>query len=702
MSVRVVARSGRQGGGLTAMLADKYRPWRFEDVRGQDAAVALLSRLAQLRQGSHLLLAGAYGAGKTTLVRIFAQALNCDHPAKDGSPCGACNPCEAADQDCLVEYDVPGRGGDKESVLAWVAANNREPPNSKWRILFLDEAHALQPLAMEGLLKIVEEPQPRVVFAFATTEPWKLKSTLKSRTLPLEVRPLSVPDAVALMESIAKKEKYIYDRNALVLLAWVKQGHPRDLLNGLGQVAALGKNVTTEAVKLLFAVHDAEALVEYFLALGAGDAGRAIAAMDGWHEPLSSKLKGVQALLTSIFYNEIQGRKIIIDAFLDTLTSERAKIVAAFCSRLEVDKPIGLEPYWRAMLEFWSRLPATGEEGLQLQLCLFEDLVNNRLREAVLQTNRIAHAPNYLVLNARPERDEPSEGGSLATADCDKFDSKYLTPQHVREIINRASFFMQHHGQMLNAAFTIYPSYRARQSEATAVDAIREFQAELSKLCLRDGKPFAGITTIERDENGVLARLVAHIPRLAEVPTFEAELARWCRNLGAEDDEDTLVEFKTSGGLPNRQALKFHWDRLFGLCAAVQDSEGEPGNARQLLDKLRIKKSLRRHPGPVGHPVLEFSGCLTTGAIENACANRMGFLSAFDAQAWSWIRKGWERDECIDRQQEIRHRAEMLSQAERLWAGEDDRWRTEIEVLNARWAGGPESRARQWRGWWLA
>lgn len=684
------------------MLADKYRPWRFKDVRGQDTAVALLSRLAQLRQGGHLLLAGAYGAGKTTLVRIFAQALNCDHPAKDGSPCGACGSCDAADQDCLVEYDVPGRGGDKESVLAWVAANNWEPPSSKWRILFLDEAHALQPLAMEGLLKVVEEPQPRVVFAFATTEPWKLKATLKSRTLPLEVRPLSVPDAVALMESIANKEGYTYERDALVLLAWVKQGHPRDLLNGLGQVAALGKNVTTEAVKLLFAVHDAEALVEYLLALGVGDASRAIAAMDGWHEPLGLKLKGVQTLLTSIYYNEIQGRKIIIDAFLDTLTGERAKIVAAFRSRLGVDKPSDLEPYWREMLEFWSRSPATDEERLQLQLCLFEGLVNNRLREAVLKTIRIVHAPNDLVRNTRRERDESTLVGSLVTADCDKFDGKYLAPQHVREIINRASFFMQHHGRMLNAAFTIYPSYQARLSETTAVDAIRKFQAELSKLFLQAGKPFAGITTIERDENGVLARLVVHIPRLAEVPTFEAEVARWCRNLGAEDDEDTLVEFKTSGGLPNRQALKFHWDRVFELCAAVQDSESEPGGARQLLDKLRIKGSLRRHPGPVRHAVLEFSGCLTTSATENASANHMGFLSAFDAQAWSWIRKGWERDECIDRQHEIMHRAEKLSQAELLWAGEDNRRRIEIETLNASWAGAPESRARRWRGWWLA
>ncbi|MCW5701780.1 MAG: AAA family ATPase [Bradyrhizobium sp.] len=681
------------------MLADKYRPWRFEHVRGQEDAVDQLRSLARLRQGAHLLLAGAYGAGKTTLVRIFARSLNCEDLAENGSPCGRCRSCGAPERDYLVEYDVPGRGGDREGVLAWVEAHNRESANCKWRVLFLDEAHALQPAAMDALLKVVEQPQPRVVFAFATTEPCSLKAALKSRTLPLEVRPLSVPDAVALMETVAKKEKFAYDRDALVLLAWVKQGHPRDLLNGLGQVAALGSGVTTEAVKRLFAVHDAEALVEYFLALGAGDAGRAIAALQGWHEPLSSKLKAVQALLTSIFYNEIQGRKIIIDAFLDTLTSERRKIVSAFCSRLEIDKPVGLEPYWRRMLEFWLAWIVTDEEGLQLQLCLFEDLVTNRLQETILQAGgTVSVSGSLLRQSAAGAQGSPDRGrpGDMAP---DRFGGRYLTPRHISEIINRSSFFMQQHGRMLNVVFSVYPSYQARLTEATAVATVRRVFAELGQLC-RARTSFASVMVIERDENGVLARIAAHIPQLAEIPSFEAELLRWCEGFAAEDD--ILVESKVGVGLPRRTALKFHWDSVFELCAPVQDPDNEPGSARQLLDKLQIKRSLRRTPGPVEHPVLEFAGCLTNSANEAACENHMGFLSAFDAQAWSWIRKGWELEECIDRQQEARQRAEGLLEAELLWGSDEDRKRVEIEALGARWAGRPESRIRQWRGWWQA
>ena len=180
-------------------LADKYRPQRFEDVWCQDTAVTLLSRLALARQGTGLLLTGAYGSGKTSLVRVFARALNCEQVTERGSPCNHCRSCVDPQGDYLLEYDVPGRGGDKEKVRAWVDAHHRSS-SLKWRILFLDEAHALTPAAIDSLLKDVEEPRPGVAFAFATTEPWVLKPTLKSRLMPLEVRPLGVPDAVEFLE----------------------------------------------------------------------------------------------------------------------------------------------------------------------------------------------------------------------------------------------------------------------------------------------------------------------------------------------------------------------------------------------------------------------------------------------------------------------------------------------------------------------
>lgn len=679
------------------MLADKYRPRQFKDVWGQDAVVKQLSGLARARRGSHLLLTGSYGSGKTTLIRIFARALNCEQLTEDGSPCEQCPSCRGASGDCLVEYDVPGSGGDKDAIRAWVDLHNREPIGNNWKILFLDEAHALKPTAVDSLLKDVEEPRRGVLFAFATTEPWELKPTLRSRTLPLEVRPLSVPDGVDFLKSIAERQGISYDRDALLLLACVKQGHPRDLLNGLGQVAGLGRGVTVEAVKSLFAVHDAESLIEYFLALGRGDGTGQIAAMGRWRERLSSKIQGVQTLLTSIYYNELLGRKIVIDALLDTLTTDRATIISAFCSRLGVDGPSELIPYWNVMLDFWSRSRATDEEAARLQLCLFEDLVNRRLQQEALEPVGAPSARSRRVSTTAPVR--PVIAAPATEFEPVRSGDQYIGPAHVREIVNRASFFVQHNGQTFNAAFTIYPSWRARSSEAGAISAIEQFREHLSATWGLTGAPITSIATYERDSGGVLGRVVAHVPALVDALAAEEALIGWCEGFQSDNREDLLVRLEARQGAPDARAMRFHWNSVMMLCALAQDGEGAFGDARRLPDDLRVATHMRRQTGPVRHPVLEFSGALSSVSIENAQANGMQFLSAFDARAFSWVRKGWERSEHLDRQHEIAERRRKLSDIERLWV-DADRRRNETEKLEASWRHRPESRPRRWRGWW--
>lgn len=679
------------------MLADKYRPRQFKDVWGQGAVVKQLSGLARARRGSHLLLTGSYGSGKTTLIRIFARALNCEQLTEDGSPCERCPSCRGASGDCLIEYDVPGSGGDKDAIRAWVDLHNRESTDAKWKILFLDEAHALKPTAVDSLLKDVEEPRPGVLFAFATTEPWELKPTLRSRTLPLEVRPLSVPDGVDFLESIAEREGISYDRDALLLLACVKQGHPRDLLNGLGQVAGLGLGVTVEAVKSLFAIHDAEALIEYFLALGRGDASGQIAAMGRWQERLSAKIQGVQTLLTSIYYNELLGRKIVIDALLDTLTDHRAAIVSAFCLRLGVDRPNELIPYWNEMLDFWSRARPTDEEAARLQLCLFEDLVNRRLPQEALEPVGAPSARSRRISRAAPTRaaERSTEVEPAGPGD------QYLGPAHVREIINRASFFVQHEGRTLNAAFTIYPSWGARSSETGAIAAIERFREQLSAMWELAGAPMTTVATYERDASGVLGRVVAHVPALVDAVTTEKALRDWCEGLQSNSGEDLLVRLEAHQGALDARAMRFHWNSVLMLCGAAQDGEGAFGDARRLLDDLRVPKHMRRQTGPLRQQVLHFSGALSSASIEEARANGMEFLSAFDARAWPWIRKGWERNEYIDRKHEIAERQRKLSDMGRLWV-DADRRRKELEKLEASWGREPEMRPRRWRGWWIS
>lgn len=353
------------------------------------------------------------------------------------------------------------------------------------------------------------------------------------------------------------------------------------------------------------------------------------------------------------------------------------------------------------MLDFWSRARSTDEEAARLQLCLFEDLVNRRLEHETSEpvSRSLSRAPGAPFRRRSKEPVKTIAGAPATDIEPVGTGDQYLGPLHVRKIVNTASFFVQHHGQTLNAAFTVYPSWRARSSEASAITAINRFREELADAFGLASAPFASITTYERDLGGVLGRVVAHVPALVESPAAEDALLAWCESLQSHDGDGLLVRVEAHQGAPDARAMKLHWNSVFMLCAAAQDGEGSSGGARRLLDDLRVSKGIRRQSGPIRHAVLEISGALSSVAIETACANGMDFLSTFDARAWSWIRKGWERNEYLDRQREIAERERKLSDIERLWS-DADRRRTEIQKLEASWSCGPENRQRRWRGWW--
>lgn len=138
---------------MSTNFALKYRPRTFDAVVGQEHAVTILSKLIRPRKiGRSILFHGAVGSGKTSLARIYAQALNCLSPTETGSPCRECEPCRADNGKPagFYEYDVSGSGGAKEAVLDWVRPRNREPKDCEFQVLFLDEVHSLTPDASDG------------------------------------------------------------------------------------------------------------------------------------------------------------------------------------------------------------------------------------------------------------------------------------------------------------------------------------------------------------------------------------------------------------------------------------------------------------------------------------------------------------------------------------------------------------------------
>ena len=153
-------------------LYRKYRPQRFEDVRGQDPIVETLrNQITHDRIGHAYLFAGTRGTGKTTVAKIFARAVNCEHPV-NGSPCNECAACKAilnGSSTNVVEIDAASNNG-VDNVREIREEVKYKPTEGRYRVYIIDEVHMLSAGAFNALLKTLVEPPEYVIFILATTE----------------------------------------------------------------------------------------------------------------------------------------------------------------------------------------------------------------------------------------------------------------------------------------------------------------------------------------------------------------------------------------------------------------------------------------------------------------------------------------------------------------------------------------------------
>ncbi len=222
------------------VLARKWRPRLFEDVVGQEHVTRTLRNAISAGRLAHAyLFVGPRGIGKTSLARIFAQAINCETGPTE-TPCGKCNSCrEIAAGSNLDVLEIDGASNNRVEEVRDLRENVKFlPARGRYKIYIIDEVHMLSAAAFNALLKTLEEPPPHVKFIFATTEPQKILPTILSRCQRFDLRRISVADIVERLRTIAGAETISASDEALAAVARAAEGSLRDAVSSLDQLRA--------------------------------------------------------------------------------------------------------------------------------------------------------------------------------------------------------------------------------------------------------------------------------------------------------------------------------------------------------------------------------------------------------------------------------------------------------------------------------
>lgn len=252
-------------------LYRKYRPRDFTDVKGQDAIVATIqNQIKADRIGHAYLFCGTRGTGKTTIAKIFAKAVNCEHPI-EGSPCGACASCQAIAAGTsmnVIEIDAASNNG-VDNIREIRDEVTYAPTEGRYKVYIIDEVHMLSIGAFNALLKTLEEPPSYVIFILATTEAHKIPVTILSRCQRYDFHRISIDTISERLHELLEKEHTQAEEKAVRYIAKAADGAMRDALSLLDQCMAfyMGQKLTYDHVLQVLGAVDTERFSGMFRAI---------------------------------------------------------------------------------------------------------------------------------------------------------------------------------------------------------------------------------------------------------------------------------------------------------------------------------------------------------------------------------------------------------------------------------------------------
>lgn len=228
----------------------RFRPSRFSEVIGQQSCVTILQNAIRLHRLTHAyLFAGPKGTGKTTLARLFAKAINCEHPIDGVEPCNQCAACkEIMTGSSLDVIEIDGASHRGIDDIRQITDSVGYSPSNKYKVYIIDEVHMLTKEAFNALLKTLEEPPPKAKFLFATTEAHKIPQTILSRCQRFSLKRLTQEEIVQKLSMIASKLSYQIDLTALERIAEYAEGGLRDAESMFDQLTAFSLDTISEEI----------------------------------------------------------------------------------------------------------------------------------------------------------------------------------------------------------------------------------------------------------------------------------------------------------------------------------------------------------------------------------------------------------------------------------------------------------------------
>lgn len=382
-------RSSSQDAGPYRVLARKYRPATFGDLIGQDAMVRTLTNAFETnRIPQAWILTGVRGVGKTTTARILARALN--YQTADGTIAAPTIKMPALGLHCqaimesrhidVLEMDAASHNS-VDDVRQINDSIRYAPVSARYKVYILDEVHMLSGAAFNALLKTLEEPPPHAKFVFATTEIRKVPVTVLSRCQRFDLRRVDAGLLVRHLQSIAEKEQFVIDADALALIARAAEGSVRDALSLFDQaIAHAAGSVRAQDVRQMLGLADRARLIDLFEAVMRGDAAEALRELrdqyDSGADPqilladlaefthFITRVKIVPAVAEDLSLSEaerVRGRALAATLSMRVLSRTWQMLLKGLNELESADRPIAAAEMVLVRLAYAADLPAPDE-----------------------------------------------------------------------------------------------------------------------------------------------------------------------------------------------------------------------------------------------------------------------------------------------------------------------------------------------------